>query len=63
MFRLFLTNGKNVGTTNRRKSNNADRQETIIFVAIVFGVGLAIAVITAFKLKTKLKVRSSRMNN
>jgi hypothetical protein len=26
-------------------------------------VGLAIAVITAFKLKTKLKVRSSRMNN
>lgn len=37
--------------------------ETIIFVAIVFGVGLAIAGITTFKLKTKLKVRSSRMNN
>jgi hypothetical protein len=37
--------------------------EIIIFVAIIFAVGVAIAGITTFKLKNKLKERFSRKNN
>ncbi len=59
----FLLMARMLGQQTAESQTMPLDSEIIIFVAIVFGVGLAVAGITAFKLKTKLKVRSSRMNN